>query len=261
MPMISIITPVYNAGLWLPDAIHSAQKQTLRDWEMLLIDDCSTDDSLAIAQKLSETDHRISIYRTDCNVGPNASRALALKKSQGRFVAFLDADDLWVPEKLEKCIQYMSAHGYGFVYHDCKQFYSVTDPCQNVLSGPDELNMRTLYTRRGVRISMVVIDKSIVGDAFISESIDAGLHEDLVMWLNIVRSGHVGRRLPESLGLYRLVKNSRDSNKIMAAIKVWRIYRDISKLSLHEASCKWIQYGWNSLWQWKAALPRKVSHE
>jgi len=117
MPQVSIITPVYNAASWLPATIASVRAQTLADWEQLLVDDGSTDDSIAIIQSAAAQDPRHRLLRTPMNSGPSAARNLALDSAQGRFIAFLDADDLWLPEKLAQCVEWMTSHSYSFIYH------------------------------------------------------------------------------------------------------------------------------------------------
>src|ERR1039458_10379468 len=102
MPLVSIITPVFNASRWLPETFATVRAQTLTDWEQILVDDGSTDDSLAMVEAAAAEDPRFRSLRTPCNGGPSAARNLAIEAARGRFIAFLDADDLWHPEKLAR---------------------------------------------------------------------------------------------------------------------------------------------------------------
>jgi teichuronic acid biosynthesis glycosyltransferase TuaG len=249
MSLVSVIIPVYNAARWLPETIASVQAQTLTDWELLLVDDGSTDESVVIAEKAAARDQRIRALQMPSNSGPAAARKVALDAAWGRFIAFLDADDLWFPGKLSIQVQWMKDHSCGFVYHDCRQFYRLDVPCEHVISGPDVLNLRTLHTQRGVRIFTVMIDRYLIPDFQIPQGFDFYLHEDFITWLQLIQQGHKGYRLPMDLGRYRLVVGSRDANKLRAAQKVWRIYRDVSKLSFLRAANWWMQYAWNSFLQ------------
>jgi teichuronic acid biosynthesis glycosyltransferase TuaG len=255
MPLVSVITPVYNAARWLPETIASVQAQTLTDWEHILVDDGSTDESVALVQEFADKDPRIHLLQMPYNAGPAAARKRALDAAQGRFIAFLDADDLWLPEKLARCIDFMTAQKYEFIYHDCRQFYRIDAPCEHVLAGPNELNFRTLHTRRGVRIFTVMLDRRQIADFQIPQGYFRYLHEDFITWLWLIQNGHVGHRFPVDLGRYRLVERSLGANKLEAAQKVWKLYRDVSRLSYLRAASWWMQYAWNSLWRRRYTIP------
>lgn len=257
MPLISIITPVYNAARWLPEMIASVHAQTLGDWEHILVDDGSTDESVAIAEKATRADSRVRLLRMPLNGGPAAARNLALQNAQGRFIAFLDADDLWLKTKLACQVEWMLAHTYGFVYHDYRQFKGSSVHVGSLICGPDELNLCTLHTQRGVGILTVMIDRQRIPQFQIPQGFYNYLHEDFIMWLNILQAGHAGHRLPLDLARYRLLDSSLGANKIKAARQVWRIYRNISKLSLLRATNWWIQYAWNSYWAHRYAYYSK----
>ena len=255
MPMVSIITPVYNAERWLPKTLASVQAQTFTDWEQILVDDGSTDESAAIAAAAAADDQRFRFLRTPCNGGPSAARNMALDTARGRFIAFLDADDLWLPEKLSRSIAWMTAHGHGFIYHDYRQI-SPDGACVGALiKGPEELNLRSLHTQRGTGCLSVVIDRELIPRFRFPANCDF-LHEDFCAWLSLIQRGHVGRRLAADLGRYRLSAGSRSANKLFAATESWRIYREASRLPRMRAALWWTQYAWNGFWLHRAARPR-----
>jgi glycosyltransferase involved in cell wall biosynthesis len=255
MPVVSVITPVYNAERWLPETLATMQAQTLTDWEQILVDDGSTDNSAAIAEAAAAADHRIRLLKTARNQGPSAARNLALDAARGRFIAFLDADDLWLPQKLSRCIAWMTAHGHGFIYHDYRQISADGASVGALIKGPEELNLRSLHTRRGTGCLSVVIDRELIPH-FRFPSHHDFLHEDFCAWLGLIQQGYVGRRLAADLGRYRLSEQSRSANKVFAAAESWRIYRDASKLSRMRAALWWMQYAWNGFWLHRAARPR-----
>lgn len=245
MPLVSIITPVYNAARWLPETLATVRAQTLTDWEHILADDGSSDDSVGIAEAAAAEDPRIRLLRTPYNAGPSAARNLALEAAQGRFIAFLDADDLWLPQKLARAVEWMTTNDYEFIYHDYRHITHDGSSVGKLVKGPEELNLRTLHTRRGTGCLTVVIDRKRV-PGFRFPTITPYRAEDFCLWFNLIQQGHTGHRLPLDLARYRLLPQSRSANKLGGALNAWRIYRKFSKLTVAQAAYWWIQYAWNA---------------
>ncbi len=256
MPLVTIVTPVYNAERWLPETFATVRAQTLTDWEQILVDDGSTDASLAMVEAAAAEDPRFRSLRTPANEGPSAARNVALSAARGRFVAFLDADDLWHPEKLARAVEWMITHNYGFIYHDYRHISHDGALVGALITGPEVLDLRALHTRRGTGgcLSMV-IDRDRVPDFHFPYRYRY-THEDFCGWLSIIERGENGHRLPYDLGRYRLSANSRSSNKVRAVKDTWKIYREYSKLSLPRAAYWWTLYIWNSYWLYRYARPR-----
>jgi teichuronic acid biosynthesis glycosyltransferase TuaG len=256
MPTVSIITPVYNAARWLAQTLASVHAQTFADWEHILVDDGSTDASVALIQAAAAVDPRIRLLRTPCNGGPSAARNMALDAARGRFVAFLDADDLWLPEKLDRALQWMTQRDYAFIYHDYRHISHDGVRIGKRVNGPDELNLRTLHTRRGVGSCLtVVIDQARI-PGFRFPNVSPHHAEDFCLWLDLIRGGHTGHRFPADLGRYRLSPRSRSANKLEGAANAWHIYRQFSGLSLARAAFWWVQYAFNAAWLHLQARPR-----
>lgn len=256
MPLVSIITPVYNAARWLPETLASVRAQTLTDWEQILVDDGSTDDSAAIVTAAASDDSRFHLLHAQRNGGPSAARNLALDAARGRFIAFLDADDLWLPEKLARSVEWMTAHDYDFIYHDYRHISNDGARVGELITAPEILDLHTLHTRRGHGgcLSMV-IDRERIADFHFPENFPY-IHEDFAAWLSLVRQGHTGHRLPVDLGRYRLSGSSRSANRLAGSIDTWKIYREFSKLPLTRAALWWMQYAWNGFWLHRHAAPR-----
>lgn len=256
MALVSIITPVYNASRWLQDSLRSVRDQTVADWEHLLVDDGSTDNSTAIIESVAAQDGRVRLLRTPQNSGPSTARNLAIRAANGRFIAFLDADDLWLPEKLARSIKWINTGGYPFSYHDYRYISHDGARVGPLVRAPEKLDLRTLHTQRGHGGCMsIVLDREKVKDFQFPVECQY-LHEDFCAWLGMIKDGHIGRRLPEDLGRCRLSPQSRSSNKLYAAHETWRIYRDLSGLSRSRAVWWWIQYAWNGFWIHYSARPR-----
>jgi glycosyltransferase involved in cell wall biosynthesis len=256
MSLVSIITPVYNAARWLPETLASVRAQTLTDWEQFLVDDGSTDNSVAIIEAAAREDARFRLLRTERNMGPSAARNLALDAARGRFIAFLDADDLWLPEKLARSVEWLTAHGYSFIYHDYRHISNNGSRMGALIKAPEKLDWRTLHTRRGTGGCLsVVIDRERI-PVFGFPAIAPYRAEDFCLWAQLIREGHTGRRLPVDLARYRLSLKSRSANKLSGAINAWHLYRKMSRLSILRAALWWSQYAWNAFVLHLQAIPR-----
>lgn len=255
VPLISIITPVYNAARWLPETLACVQAQTTADWEHILVDDGSTDDSPRIIEA-AEHDSRIRSIRTPGRCGPSGARNQGLDIARGRFIAFLDADDLWHPEKLARSVEWMTSHGYSFIYHDYRHMSADGSRVGALISGPDELNLYTLHTRRGTGGCLsVVIDRQQIPWVRFPNNLTV-THEDFCCWLSIIQRGETGHRLPIDLGRYRLSANSRSANRFKGIVESWKAYRRYSKLPLLRAAVWWAQYVCNSVLTHGRARPQ-----
>jgi len=257
-PLVSIITPVYNALRWLPETMASVRAQTYTHWEHIFVDDGSTDGSLEFLEVMARDDRRLRVLCTARNGGPSEARNLAIDAARGRFLAFLDADDLWMPEKLARSVEWMTTHGYAFIYHDYRHLSHDGTRIGALIRGPEELDLRTLHVRRGTGGCLsVVLDRQRIPEFHFPTNFRF-LHEDFCAWLSLIKQGHFGHRLPADLGRYRLSLHSRSSNKLIGAANAWVIYRTISKLSWLRAASWWILYAWNCFWLYRAARPLKA---
>jgi glycosyltransferase involved in cell wall biosynthesis len=116
--LVSIIMPTYKCGRFIEESIKSVQAQTYQNWELIIVDDCSGDETIDVVLDIKKTDDRISLYQNAFNSGAAVSRNTALRNTKGRWIAFLDSDDLWEPTKLERQIKFMEENGYAFSYHE-----------------------------------------------------------------------------------------------------------------------------------------------
>ncbi len=255
MPLISIITPVFNSAKWLPETLATVRNQTVGDWEHIFVDDGSSDDSIELIQQAAENDPRIRLLKMPENGGPAKARNKGIEAARGRYIAFLDADDLWLPEKLERCTVFMRETGYVFIYHDYRHMSADGKRTGAIVRGPDKLTLRKLHTRRGTGGCLsVVIDHERVPEFHFPNS-ERSFPEDFLAWLRLLRNGHEGHRLPFDLGRYRISEASRSSNKFACATAVWRLYRYEEGLTFAKSVCWWTQYAWNAFWMHRRARP------
>ncbi len=236
--LVSVVMPVYNAGVWLADSIGSLLAQQFGDWELLAVDDCSTDDSLARLRQWAAQDSRIRPLALPCNGGVAAARNAGIDAARGRWIAFLDADDRWAPAKLELQVADMRARdleisytAYQRVREDGSALSHVDPPAEvdyaRMLRSNHIGNLTGMYDRR-----LGVAHFRKVG------------HEDYVFWLEMVRRAGRAARVPHAqpLAYYTVRGGSVSSNKLRAAGWQWRIYREIEGLGLVRSSGLMLHY-------------------
>ena len=185
MPKISIITPAYNCEKYLPEAVKSVFSQTFEDWELLMIDDCSGDNTYRCMEKMAEKDKRIRIFQNKVNSGTAATRNFGVRMAKGEWIAFLDSDDLWKADKLEKQMAMLTKHpdarliftGSGFMDADGK-------PIAYTLHVPERVNRSRLLRQNIISCSSVLIRKELMTEFPMPE--EGGIHEDFATWLKVL---------------------------------------------------------------------------
>lgn len=221
MSKVSIIMPAYNNEDYIVQAIESVISQSYSDWELIIVDDCSTDSTYKLAKKMSKLDRRISVFKLESNSGsPSAPRNLAIEKSTGEYLAFLDSDDLWKKEKLDIQIKYMIDNSVMFSYSSFDIINSEGDYLYTYYPHKRSMNYDELLIDNIIGCLTAVVKKSIVKSDFI----DAG-HEDFAFWLSILKNGEKAYLCSSKpLSLYRVVGESRSSNKINAIVSLFNLY-------------------------------------
>lgn len=253
-PLVSVISPLFNAARWLPGLVNVTKSQTLLDFEHILVDDCSTDAGKSIAESLTRGDARYQVLQMPGNGGPAAARNMGLNVAIGRYVAFLDQDDLWLPNKLEEQVRFMREHGYAFTYHDYRFISEDGSRIGKLVEAPALLDVPTLHTRRGVGCLAVMIDRGKL-PGFKFPEIGRALFEDHFAWFTILNGGEHGHRLPQDLARYRVFKGSRNGNKLRAAQGMWKTIRHAEGVPLPRAAYWWLRYAWAALRLHRYARP------
>ena len=229
MPLVSVITPAYNAARFIGETMASVRAQSLEDWEMIIADDCSSDETCRIVSEATEQDPRIILVQQEKNSGPAATRNAALEKASGRFVAFLDSDDLWLPEKLARQTDFMLREDCAVSYTWYRRLSEDGHTLGRLIEAPASLNYRQCLKNSAIANLTSMIDTSKTGHVRINE-IGYRAH-DYSLWLSLLRQGHLARCLQEDLARYRSVTGSISSRPGESIHSVWRIYRDIEGLS------------------------------
>jgi teichuronic acid biosynthesis glycosyltransferase TuaG len=242
-PAVSIVMPAYNAASTIGDSIGSVLSQTHSIWELLIVDDGSTDATFALARSYAERDARVRVLRTDANSGVAHARNLALQHAKHAYVAFLDSDDLWVPEKLSKQLSFMVRNSARFCFTYYHRIDSSGRPVGDVVKGPQSLSYRQLLRNSAIPCLTVMIDRR-----HYPELCFPGIrHEDYALWLSLLRGGERAVCLPEDLACYRVSSSSLSANKLRSVGWVWRVYRDSEGLGVLGAAACLAGYALNAV--------------
>lgn len=235
--LVSIITPMYNAEKYVESTIQSVLSQTYENWEMIIVNDCSTDNSLDIAERYSKKDARIKIFNHEHNKGISATRNEGISNAKGRYIAFVDSDDIWKKDKLKKQIAFMKDNNYDFTYTVCELINEVGTPLNKILKIRIFANFKDLLKSNYIVCSSVIIDTRKI-NVYVPDV----KHEDYATWLRILKNGHTAYALNNMLVEYRIRKFSVSANKIKSFSWVFNIYRNYLKMSLLQALYRIIVY-------------------
>lgn len=247
-PLVSIITPVYNSEKFIERTIISVIEQKYYNWEMIIVDDGSTDGTCEIVNNWALKDERIKFIKQTKNLGAAAARNVALENSKGRFVAYLDGDDIWLSEKLSKQVKFMLDMKCGF---SCCS-YEVIDNHGNskekfvkMLKTVDYIGFLTnnLLQTVGIMVDLEIVSK----DKLIMPNMRR--RQDAATWLQILKSGHVCHGMQDILAQYRRVEGSLSSNKVKAAKGVWYLYRNVENLSFIFSCYCFFRYAILAVWK------------
>jgi glycosyltransferase involved in cell wall biosynthesis len=223
----------------LPATIESVIAQTFLNWEMLIIDDVSTDNSFQIASRFAKRDPRIKVFQLERNSGPAVARNLGIRLSKGRFISFLDSDDLWLPYKLEKQLDFMKTKGIPFSFSSYQKI-DEKGHLGGVIFVPTKVNYHKVLKTCIIGCLTAIYDSTHLGKMEMPDSITG--KEDFMLWLKILKQEKFGYGIQEVLALYREHGTSVSSNKIKAAKKQWCIYRNLEKLDFFKSCFYFFHY-------------------
>lgn len=227
---VSIIVPVYNAAAYLEETVKSVCGQSYENWELLLVDDCSIDGSRELIKSLAADEKRIRpVFQTE-NHGAAQARNAGIREASGAYVAFLDADDIWKPEKLERELVFLKKKDAVFVF--CGYEFADENAVGNgkVVRVPEMLSYKQALGNTTIFTSTVLLDVKKLGKELIQ--MPDVKSEDTATWWKILRNGYTAYGLDENLVYYRRSAGTLSSNKMEAIKRIWRLYRQTERLSL-----------------------------
>lgn len=249
--LVTVITPVYNSEKFIKETMLSVLCQTHADWEMILVDDCSTDRSAEMIAELAKDDARFRYYKLIKNSGAAAARNFALDKANGRFIAYLDADDTWRENKLEKQIRFMLENNIQFCCTDYEVIDEAGSATNKIIHIPKIVSYNLFLRNTIIQTVGVIVDRKITGSELLQMTLarkeGASSREDAATWCNLLKNGYPCHALSENLACYRRVTGSLSSNKIKSARGTWHLYREIEELPLWKACYCFVGYAFNAI--------------
>jgi len=216
--------------------------QTHDNWELLIVDDCSSDNSCELIEKYN--DKRIALIELEKNVGAAEARNIAIRKAKGKYIAFLDADDLWMPTKLEKQIGFMLEKNIAFSFTSYESISEDGQQRYSIIKAYKKMTYYSYLKNTIIGCLTVIIDREKTGD-FQMPNIRSS--HDMALWLLLMKRGFDAFGLEENLGSYRVVSTSNTSNKLKAAFDVWEVYRKVERLGIFYSIWCFINYVFNAI--------------
>lgn len=227
--LISIITPSFNSGKYISETIQSVLNQTYTNWEMIIVDDLSTDNTIEIVEEFSLKDNRIKLFELEKNSGTGIARNFGLNKSKGRYIAFLDADDLWKQEKLEIQIAFLKTNLQFFTF----SFYDCMDENGNSLyktiTAPKNLTYSQLFFCNFIGNLTGIYDANYFGKIPI---LPTRKRQDWMLWLTVLKKIKTAKPIPESLAVYRVRTDSVSALKIDLLKHNFLVYKQFHGLNM-----------------------------
>jgi teichuronic acid biosynthesis glycosyltransferase TuaG len=241
--LISIVTPAWKAESFIANTIASVRAQTYTNWEMIIVDDCSPDDTSKAVSEIAQNDERIKLVRHSVNGGPSAARNTGVSHANGRWIAMLDSDDSWLPNKLEKQINFQKNLGCKLTYTSYRRIFPQENKVGDFVRVPETITYAQLLGNTAIATSTVMIDRKLAGDIHFKKI----YYDDFGCWLDSLRDGSVAYGLQEDLMRYSVLQNSVSRNKLRSAKEVWKTYRSVENLSLLKSTYFFSCYALNAI--------------
>ena len=241
--LISIIMPMHNSAAFVGEAIESVLAQSYSEWELIIVDDESTDASVSIVEAYVQKDSRIRLFRNPKPIKmPSAPRNMGLSMAKGRYIAFLDSDDMWLPEKLTQQIPLMQNPQVAIVYSNYEKMTESGKKTGRVIKAPRQADYKKLLRGNVIGNLTGIYDKEKVGIVpFLNIH-----HEDYAMWLSILKRGFIAQNTGTVAARYRLSSSSVSTNKYRVLSWQWNIYRNIEHISIMKSTIYFVSYAFKA---------------
>lgn len=244
--LISIVVPVYNAERFLEDTIQTVQKQTYKNWELIFVNDCSTDNSVNIIKKHQKKDKRIRLIENEKNSGAALTRNRGIEEANGTYLCFLDADDLWDEEKLEKQLKFMEEKKCAFSFTGYEFALEDGTPNGKKVFIPESITYKQALKNTTIWTSTVMLDITLLTKKDIyMPNVKRG--QDTATWWKILKKIECAYGLNELLSFYRRTSESLSANKLTALKRTWNLYRNVEQLNLIKSCYNFCWYCFNAI--------------
>jgi glycosyltransferase involved in cell wall biosynthesis len=231
--LVSIITPTFNSASYIAETIQSVQNQTYQNWEMIIVDDGSTDETVSIIQQIQKTEHRINLVIQPKNVGPAITRNIGIELVQGKYLTFLDADDLWFPDFIQNSITTIQQTKVPFVFSSYRRADESLNFVYSDFIVPQKVTYHDILKTNSISCLTAFLDIEVLGKKFMPI-----IHkrQDMGLWLQYLKEIPFAHGIQEPKAIYRIRKNSLSRKKSDLIKYQWQFYRKVEKLSvIHSA--------------------------
>ena len=226
-PLVSIVTPSYNSEKFISETIASVQQQTVTDWELLIVDDASSDATVTKIKRLQAEDSRIKCFSLKENKGPAHARNLGIQKARGKYLTFLDADDLWFPEFLERSSTEAKMH--PFVFASYKRLDENLEPYLSDFIVPEKVSYTDILKSNSISCLTAFLDIEVLGKKYMPL---IKKRQDMGLWLQYLKKTNYAYGIQEPLAIYRIRRDSLSRNKTGLIKHQWKFYREVEQLSV-----------------------------
>ncbi len=220
--LVSIVMPAYNCEKYVVEAINSILAQTYRNWELLVLDDGSKDNTLRIIKEFSQKDSRIKALPNGKNMGVSATRNRGIELASGEWIAFLDSDDMWKPEKIEKQFEIVEKEAAEFLFTGSSYINEEGESFKGIFEVPEKVTYKKLRNQNVISCSSVLVKKKYFKNIKMEKD---EMHEDYAVWLRILKLGVIAYGVNEPLLIYRISKNSKSGNKMKTVKMTYKVFR------------------------------------
>ena len=244
MDLVSIITPLYNGERFIAETIESVLSQTYKNWELIIINDCSTDNSLDIVNKYAYKDTRIKVINLKRNGGPVNAWNVAFDYIEGRYLSFLDSDDIWIPTKIEEQINFMKKNNIGFCFASYDWIDENSKSLNRTINVPQKMTYNDMLKNTNIGLLTVMLDLDLV---HFEKLPIVKMAWDFLLWAKIMKTGVIAYGYNKVIAHYRIRSKSASRNKFKAAKGLWIIYKDYLKIPPLKRFFYFLNYILNSL--------------
>ena len=244
--LVSIVLPVYNCEKFLEETIKTIQSQTYTNWEALFVNDCSKDKSAEIIKEASTKDSRIKLINLKENSGAAIARNTGMEEAKGRYIAFLDSDDLWDKEKLEKQLKFIKEGNYAFTFTSYEFVTEDGTKTGKIVRVPNKINYKQALKNTTIFTSTVIFDAKTLGKELIKmPNVKRG--QDSATWWKVLKQIDYAYGIDEVLSFYRRTNESLSANKIKAFKRTWNLYRNVENLNVFYSFYNFSWYVFNAI--------------
>ena len=241
---ISIITPTYNSEKYILETIQSVINQSYTNWEMIITDDCSTDNTYNLVKKFIVNDDRIIIHKLKLNSGSAIARQNSLSYAKGNYIAFLDSDDTWLPNKIETQLKFMTDKKVSISFTSYFLMNEKGASLNKTIKSIEKINYHEYLKNTIIGMSTSMIDTSKVGPVIFK---NIRTRQDTYLWISLLKKGHIAYGISEPLVNYRVRRDSISANKIKSALQVWKLYFNFEKLGFIKSLYYLVFYLFNAI--------------